>query len=322
VVRVVGSRLAWGVVVFLGAAVLDFGIVRLLQPELDPAHGFLGGLAHDLDRALLHFDFGSSCLVQGCPQISVVWKRYWVTDLYMLGGSLVIGLVGGWAGALLIARRTRLSRVLDGFATFAFCAPVFFVGMGLLLLFEHLFGKFPLPILFTPGNYTPPQEDFWQFLNTMIVPWIVLALPVMGATMRLAGATMADTEDPVLSAAGRAKGLGERQLVRRFTAPAAYPLLASYLGVTAPLYILNVAIVEWCFSVPGAFAWTKRALGQDDPRIWPTEPDVPWLQALGLWAAALIVVMVVISDILLALVDPEVRASHRRRARVTNVRPI
>jgi peptide/nickel transport system permease protein len=313
---------AWGVLVFLGAAVVDFGIVRALHPELDPTRGFIEGLGHDLDRALLHLDFGRSCLVQGCPAVAEVMKRYWVTDLYMLGGSLLLGLAGGWAGALLIARRTRLSKVLDAFATFAFCAPVYFVGFGLLILFEHIFGLVPSPILFFPGNYQPPQVDFWQFLDAMIVPWIVLALPVMGATMRLAGATMADSEDPMLSRAGRAKGLSERALVRRFTAPGAYPLLASYIGVSAPLYILNVAIVEWCFSIPGTFAWTKRALGQDDPRIWPNEPDVPWLQALALWAAALIVVMVIISDVVLALVDPEVRSNNRRRLVKTQVRPI
>jgi peptide/nickel transport system permease protein len=314
VVRIVGHRLLWAAIVLLGVAVLEYGLVRLLQPELDPTRGYLDGLVHDLDRSLLHLDFGKSCLIQGCPAIKPVIARGALVDIYMLAGSLLIGVTAGWAGALVIARRprSRRARALSALATFFYCAPVYFVGYGLLMLFEHIFGAFPSPILFSPGSYSAPQDDFLGFLDAMVVPWLVLAAPVAGAGMRLGGRTMIDAEDAHLTRSGRGKGLPERLVVRRFQAPAAYPVLASYVGVSAPLYILNLAIVEWCFSVPGSFEWTKRALGQDDPRLWPNEPDVPWLQALGLWAAVLIILMIVVSDVLLALADPRVRATLRR----------
>jgi peptide/nickel transport system permease protein len=215
---------------------------------------------------------------------------------------------------LAIARRprSRRARFLSAFAALAYCAPVYVVGFGLLMLFEHIFGVWPSPVLFSPGNYQAPQDDFWGFLDAMVNPWIVLALAGAGATMRVAGATMIAAEGSLLSTAGRAKGLSERRLVRRFTGPSAYPVLASYVGVAAPVFVLNAVIVEWCFAVPGVLLWTKRALGQDDPRLWPAEPDVAWLQMLALWSAVLIIVVIVISDLLVALTDPQARAPSRR----------
>ena len=59
--------------------------------------------------------------------------------------------------------------------------------------------------------------------------------------------------------------------------------------------------------VPGFFRHTKRALAQAEP---PTI-DVPTLQALGLWAAVLIVAMSALADIALVRIDPRLRATGR-----------
>ena len=94
-------------------------------------------------------------------------------------------------------------------------------------------------------------------------------------------------------------------MVRRHAAPAAYASIASLLSVTIPAVVTNMVLVEWVFSVPGFFRHTKRALAQADP---PTI-DVPTLQALGLWAAVLIVAMSALADIALVRIDPRLRAT-------------
>ena len=42
-----------------------------------------------------------------------------------------------------------------------------------------------LPYFFDPHSYQPPLEDPWDFLRSMIVPWIVVALPFAAAILRL-----------------------------------------------------------------------------------------------------------------------------------------
>ena len=70
-----------------------------------------------------------------------------------------------------------------------------------------------------------------------------------------------------------------------------------------------MVLVEFVFFIPGFFSHTKRALGQI-PEL-PPGYDIPMLQALALWAAALIVVVSALADLVLVLLDPRVRATGR-----------
>jgi peptide/nickel transport system permease protein len=311
---VVARRLLWALLTLAVTAVLVFGLTRVLQPELDPTRTAGAGLVHDLDRAVLHFDFGEACMVPGCPDVAELWRRGFAVDLYLLLGSLLIGAAAGILGGRYVGRhpRSRRARALEGFATLALCAPVYFIGLGLLLLFDGIFGVLPLPVFFSPQTYASPVDDPWDFVRTMLVPWLVLAGPVAGAALRITGAVVAEARDDPPVQLARALGLGERRVIGRYAAPAAYPALTGYLGVSAPVFVTNMVLTEYVFAVPGVFHWTKRALGQEDPLKWPPVPDMPMLAGLAMWAAVLIVLVVTISDVVQALLDPRVRSSSGR----------
>ena len=188
---------------------------------------------------------------------------------------------------------------------------MYFVGLGLLLLFDGIFGVLPLPVFFSPQTYASPIEDPWDFFRTLLVPWLVLAGPVAGAALRISAATIAEARDDPPVQLARARGLRERRVIGSYAAPAAYPALTGYLGVSAPLFVTNMVLTEYVFAVPGVFFWTKRALGQEDPLKWPPVPDMPMLAGLAMWAAVLIVLVVTIGDVAQALLDPRVRAAAR-----------
>ena len=83
-------------------------------------------------------------------------SRGYAADLWLLGGGLVVGVLGGigagvWCvDALALARGPRASSPL---AMLAFCTPVYVVGLGLLLLFSPAFGLWHLPYFFDPHSY-------------------------------------------------------------------------------------------------------------------------------------------------------------------------
>jgi ABC-type Fe3+ transport system permease subunit len=61
--------------------------------------------------------------------------RSYAADLWLLGGGLPFGVLGGAAGVWRATRpRTLGARVLEAGAMLAFCTPVYVVGLGLLLL--------------------------------------------------------------------------------------------------------------------------------------------------------------------------------------------
>ena len=78
--------------------------------------------------------------------------------------------------------------------------------------------------------------------------------------------TLALGDDPVRTA--RSKGITDRVVLRRHALPFAYASASAYAGASMNIMILNAAIVERLFNLPGSFR-----LAQD-----PNESDRPILQ--------------------------------------------
>jgi peptide/nickel transport system permease protein len=283
--------------------------MRALRPEEYAGTGLMPGLGHDLDRSLLHFDFGEACMFAGCPKIRDLWARGYAADLWLLGGGLLFGVLGGIGAGVWCATRWRSpgARALEAAAMLAFCTPVYVVGLALLLLFSPAFGVWHLPYFFDPHSYVPPLESPWGGLRSLLLPCLIVGAPLGAMCLRL---TVALTRDELTAnhiQTARAKGLSHQRVIRHHAAPAAYASVASLLSVTIPAVVTNLVLVEWVFSIPGFFRHTKRALAQATPQTI----DVPTLQALALWAAVLIVAMSAAADIALVKLDPRLRASGR-----------
>jgi peptide/nickel transport system permease protein len=184
----------------------------------------------------------------------------------------------------------------------------------LLLLFAPAYGVVALPYFFDPHSYAPPLENPWDFVRSMILPWIVVGAPLGAAILRLTLALTVDTmgEDYVRTAA--AKGVKHATVVRRHAGPPTYVSVASLLGASAPLMVTNMVLVEFVFGIPGFFRHLKRALGQA-PGWGVATPagspiiDIPMVQALALWAAVLIVALGLLADIAIMGLDPRIRTS-------------
>ena len=290
-------------------AFFAYGTIRVLRPELYEGQGLTHGIFHDVERALLHLDLGRSCMFFGCPPLKRMWLDGVWADLFLLFGGCAAGIaLGVWGGTWCAARpRSRASRGLEAAAMFFYCSPVYVVGFGLLLLFAPPFGLIQLPYFFDPHSYAPPLQDPWDFLRSMILPWLIVGAPLGAAVLRLTLALSIETmgEDYVRTA--YAKGVPRQQVVRHHAAPATYVSTASLFGASAPFMVTNMVLVEYVFSVPGFFRHTKRALGKAPG--WPPSIDIPTLQALALWAAVLIVLLGLIADLAIVRLDPRVRAS-------------
>ena len=295
----------------VAVAVIDYGLYRALRPDYYPGESLLGGLAEDLGRLFLHFDLGDACSFPGCPSVSDIWARSWAADLFLLAGGLLLGVTAGIAGAVWCAARPRSlsNRVIEAAGVFFYSMPVYLTGFGLLLLFEPSFGFLPLPFFFHPLDYEAPLEDPWSFFQAMLVPWLVVAAPLAAVCLRLTQASILQVLETDYVRTAAAKGLSRRRLIRRHAAPAGYSSLASLIGVWVPTFVTNMVLVEFVFFIPGFFSHTKRALGQI-PEL-PPGFDIPMLQALALWAAAMIVVVSALADLALVLLDPRVRATGR-----------
>jgi peptide/nickel transport system permease protein len=313
VIAYVVRRVAHGAVVLFVVALLIYGIEPALRPENYPGQAYIPHVWHDVERALLHLDFGHTCGWPGCPRIHTLWTRGLAGDLWMLAGGLVLGVVGGVSVGVWCARRrgSPIARLVEAAAALAFCAPVYVVGLGLLLLFNREFGAWPVPYFFDarPQAFASPLHDPWDWFRSYLVPWVVVAAPLAAGCVRLTARLTIDELGADYVRTAIAKGLSERRVMRRHAARGAYPGVASLVWVSIPVFVTNVVFVEWVWNVPGFWFATRRALDQDPffPGI-----DVPMLKALSLWTALVIVVLSIAADIALALLDPRAHVAGDR----------
>jgi peptide/nickel transport system permease protein len=311
VVAFLFGRLVWAVAVVAFTALFAYGGLRLLRPELYPGQGWLEGVRGDLDKVFLHGDLGPACFQIGCPPLNEYVVKFFPADIYLLLGALSIGVVGGFlAGVWCASRpRSRGARALEAFAMLALCTPAYVVGLTLLLLFAPLIGVWELPWFFDLHVYVSPTDDPWTFFRALLVPCLVVAAPLAAVIMRVTMGLTIETlgEDYVRTA--RAKGLSHRQTVRRHGAPTTYVPVAALTGVSVPILVLNMALVETVFNVPGVFRFIRKAI------IGPTppgpNPDYESLQALSMYTAIFIALATLLVDMALAALDPRIRDSDR-----------
>jgi peptide/nickel transport system permease protein len=309
-------RLCFAAGTVILTAFAAYGLIRLLRPELYTDYAPVQGVFSDVDHALLHLNFGGACMFTGCPPIKRLWLNGIWADLLLLAGGVASALAFGVLGGLWCASRrgSRSARALEWAAMVLYCAPVYVVGFGLLLLFAPAYGLVEVPYLFDIGSYAPPLENPWDFVRSMIIPWLVVGAPLGAAILRVTLMLAADTmgEDYVRTAV--AKGVPHALVVRRHAGPASYVSVASLLGAFAPLMVTNMVLAEFVFGIPGFFRHLKRALGQAP--AWGISSqagvpiiDIPTLQALAVWASVLIVALGLLADLAIMRLDPRIRTS-------------
>jgi peptide/nickel transport system permease protein len=142
------------------------------------------------------------------------------------------------------------------------------------------------------------------------VPWLVVGASLGAMCLRLTVALVRDEREADHVRTAIAKGLSPRRVITHHAAPGTYVATASLVGVSVPIVVTNMVLVEKVFSVQGFFFRTWKASGHTAPFQEQT-PDFPTLQAISVWAAVLIVVLGLVVDLVIAQLDPRIRASGR-----------
>jgi peptide/nickel transport system permease protein len=288
--------------VVLATTTAAFLFFHLMRPERfagDP-RPLLKQLWDYLTAAVLHFDLGVSWQ-RPHPEVSDLIRHGLPGDLWLLGGSLVLGVVGGTAGGAICATRPRslAAHALGVLAAFALCAPVYWVGLMAVLVFTP--GVGPLGISFFPvaSTYAGLTEDPLRWLQAMWVPWIILALPIAAMCQRMMAASMLEVLDEDYLRTAAAKGLHPRTVLRRHAVPAASAPVIALVGVNMAVMVTNLVLIEQVFNVPGTFRLSTQAMEKG---------DLPVLQGIVVVGAVLVVVANLAADLVHAWLDPRIRA--------------
>jgi peptide/nickel transport system permease protein len=155
------------------------------------------------------------------------------------------------------------------------------------------------------GGYVPFGEDPLRWLQSLWVPWLVLAAPLAAMCHRMTRAAVAEALDEDFIRTARAKGVPEKRVMRRHALRAALPPVVGLVSVNVALMVTNVVLIEPAFRLPGFFR--EADIGQfrgEQSHV----PSLDVVQALVLEAAVLIAVTMFLADIVRARIDPRAGA--------------
>jgi peptide/nickel transport system permease protein len=217
--------------------------------------------------------------------------------MFLTAGAVLLWLSIGIPVGMISAIKTGtwLDRLAMGGALIAISAPVYFLGLVALFLFDDSIGRFPL--LPGSGAYQDADTIFGK-AEALIMPWCVLAAAFAAIYARFLRGNLIDTMQEDYIRTARAKGLSERRVIFRHGVRSAITPIVTLLGLDIGILLGGAILTETVFNIQGIGRFAYEAI---------VRFDLPVIQGTVLFGAFFIVIMSLIVDILYAFIDPRVR---------------
>jgi peptide/nickel transport system permease protein len=279
---------------------------------------------------LLHGDLGLSWptvtffngRVEGASVGQMVWKASLVTGSLVLGGFVLLLLVAVPLGTFAATRpRSLFDRLSLGLSVAAISTHPLVVGLLLQLFVGNKWKLLPASGYCTVSSPSQSAIKAWeQFAPTgtqkpcggvgewawhLVLPWLTFALFFVALYMRIVRARMLEVlEEPWVRTA-RAKGASEFRVIRSHALRNAIAPIVTMTAMDAGMAIGVAMYIETVFGLPGLGRTMIRALAGFQGY------DLPVILGVTLVAAAAIIVLNLVADIILLALDPTVARRGR-----------
>ena len=306
--RYIVKRLLWLVVTVICVALLIFTVMWFVPG--DPAQIILGSeasyddvvalreimglndpflvqLGRFLKDTFLHFDFGTSYAYK-VPVIQEFGVR--LPRTVLLGTiSLVLNMVFGIPLGITAATHRNSFRdrgLLVGAMIFN-SMPQFFFALLMVVVFALYLGWLP-----------PFGIDSWK---CWIMPIIATSLSGIAQMARHTRASVLETIRADFVTTARAKGLAEHKVIYKHMLPNALIPVVSDLGMHLSMVVGGSVVIETVFSFPGVGLYMLTGI---------SNRDYPVVRSCVLILAAFSAVVMLLTDLAYAFLDPRIKAQY------------
>ena len=230
--------------------------------------------------------------------VTDLMKQAMPVTLSLAIGALILWLIVG-IGLGIIAARFRDTPVDTGSTVFVLVGtslPTFVTGLLLLIFLTLKTGIIPLNLDGYISIFNDPARFFMYFL----LPWITLAFAFSAIYTRYTRSAVIETSTEDYIRTARAKGLTRAIILRKHTLRAAIAPLVTMAGLDFAGLLGGAILTETIFDLPGLGRMSLKAV---------YDFDLPIVLACTLLAAAIVIVMNLVVDLLYSVLDPRVRVS-------------
>lgn len=250
-----------------------------------------------LERVLVHQDLGIS-LISRAP-VSFLIRTRVVNSLILNIISLVCITIFSFLLGVYFSSKagTKIDVAATFFALFFHAFPGILL-LILLQLFASISGLFPVTAYPDFPFKENPVKFSFSYLYHVFLPLFASFLGGIGSTMRMIRSTMLDQMGMPYITALRARGISERRVyLNHAFRNTLNPYITGSANLLAGLFSGSL-VLEIIFAYPGIGRLMYEAVLQQDVNL---------VLANTMFMSALVLIGMVISDILLALVDPRIR---------------
>lgn len=241
---------------------------------------------------MLTGDFGTSYTYR-TPVAEMVGERLWVSlplALYALTLSTLIALPAGIYAA---ARRGKAGDMaVMGATQLGVAVPNFWFAMLLVLVFAINLRWF------SAGGFVGWDMGLWAGLHALTLPAVALALPQAAILARVMRSALLEVLGEDFMRSARAKGLSQRQAIRRHGVRNALIPVLTIIGLQFSFLLAGAIIIEQVFYLPGLGRLVFQAISARDLIV------VESVVMLLVFAVILVNFLV---DLTYAVVDPRLR---------------
>ena len=235
------------------------------------------------------FDFGTSYVSQR-PVLSEIMTRFPRTLTLAFFSMISTAIVGISIGILSAVKQYSLIDYSSTVVSMFFSSmPSFWIGMMLLLWVAMNFTWFPINGVTTWRGY--------------ILPCIALTFCNAAPLMRLTRSAMLETIRSDYIRTARAKGALEKRVIWKHALKNALLPVVTNIGNNFRALLGGSVITETVFVIPGLGSYVISAI---------RSKDVPVVMGCTLFMSATFLIVILLTDILYAYIDPRVKAKYMK----------
>ena len=251
-------------------------------------------------------DFGQSFEWRR-PVSQLIWSRLTLTMILAIASTLFTWVIAFAIGTYSAVRQYSVGDYFWTFVGFiGLAVPNFLLALVLMYISFRYFGQS------VGGLFSPEYADApWSFgrvvdlLQHLWIPVIIIATAGAASTIRIMRANLLDELHRPYTTTARAKGLRETRLIAKYPLRVALNPFVSTVGWTLPTLISGEIIVSVVLNLPTTGPLLLRSLLSQDMYL---------AGSFILLLSALTVVGTLLSDILLAVLDPRIQYGKTGKA--------
>jgi peptide/nickel transport system permease protein len=234
------------------------------------------------------------------PVSLLISQRLPMTLVLMFTAEIITIFLALGLGILSAVRQyTFIDNLITSLSFIGFSMPIFFIALGLMLIFAVKFKALGLPYLPTGADVWSPK-DLFQLIRHMVLPVTCLVFIQTAGYARYVRASMLEVLGQDFVRTARAKGLNSRVVLYKHALRNAILPYITIIGLDIPFLLGGALVTESIYAWPGM----GRLFWEHAMRS-----DFPVVLGVLLIVSTAVVFFSIVTDVAYTLIDPRIRFS-------------